>query len=164
MLFVPYINKTHFFIPWAPPTLLVVIDNAGAYTRHMHLSHWGRDKIAISRTKFSNAFSWMKYMNFVYDFAEVCWLGSNNNIPALVQIIAWRCPGDMPLSEPMIVTLLTHICVTRPQWVKCIIFLLFKLWLYYNHWLLFYVSLYNVPNDFELFYTTTGDTKQFENK
>ena len=41
-----------------------------------------------------------------------------NNIPALVQIMAWRRPGDKPLSEPMIVRLLTHICVTRPQWVK----------------------------------------------
>ena len=39
-------------------------------------------------------------------------------IPSLVQIIAWRHPGDKPLSEPMMVNLLTHICVTRPQWVK----------------------------------------------
>ena len=41
-----------------------------------------------------------------------------NNIPALVQIMAWRRPGDKPLSEPMMVRFLTHICVTRPQWVK----------------------------------------------
>ena len=41
-----------------------------------------------------------------------------NNIPALVQIMVWRRPGDKPLSEPMMVNLLTHICVTRPQWVK----------------------------------------------
>ena len=41
-----------------------------------------------------------------------------NNIPALVQIMAWRRPGDKPLSEPMMVNLLTHICVTRPQRVK----------------------------------------------
>ena len=41
-----------------------------------------------------------------------------NNIPSLVQIMAWRRPGDKPLSEPMMVSLLTHICVTRPQWVK----------------------------------------------
>ena len=46
-----------------------------------------------------------------------------NNIPALVQIIALRRPGDKPLSEPMMVCLLTHICVTRPQWVKPILFL-----------------------------------------
>ena len=44
--------------------------------------------------------------------------GPINNIPALVQIMAWRRPGDKPLSEPMIVNLPTHICVTRPQWVK----------------------------------------------
>ena len=41
-----------------------------------------------------------------------------NNIPALVQIMAWRRSGGKPLSEPMMVSLLTHICVTRPQWVK----------------------------------------------
>ena len=38
-------------------------------------------------------------------------------IPALVQIMAWRRPGDKPLSEPMMVRLPTHICVSRPQWV-----------------------------------------------
>ena len=41
-----------------------------------------------------------------------------NNIPALVQIMAWRLPGNKPLSEPMIVRLQTHICVSRPQWVN----------------------------------------------
>ena len=41
-----------------------------------------------------------------------------NNIAALVLIMAWRQPGDKPLSEPMLVRSLTHICVTRPQWVK----------------------------------------------
>ena len=44
--------------------------------------------------------------------------GPINNIPALVQIVGWRRPGDKPLSEPGMVSLLTHICVTRPQWVK----------------------------------------------
>ena len=32
--------------------------------------------------------------------------------------MAWRRPCDKPLSEPMMVRLPTHICVTRPQWVK----------------------------------------------
>ena len=41
-----------------------------------------------------------------------------NNIPALVQIMAWRRPGDKPLSEPMLVSLPTHLCVARPQWVN----------------------------------------------
>ena len=30
--------------------------------------------------------------------------------------MAWRRPGDKPLSEPIIVSVLTHICVTRTQW------------------------------------------------
>ena len=38
-----------------------------------------------------------------------------NNIPTLVPIMAWRRPGDKPLSEAMMGSLLTHICVTRPQ-------------------------------------------------
>ena len=36
----------------------------------------------------------------------------------MVQIMAWRRPGDKSLSGPMMVSLLTHICLTRPQWVK----------------------------------------------
>ena len=41
-----------------------------------------------------------------------------NNVPTLVQIMAWRRPGDKPLSEPMMVSLLMHICVTQLQRVK----------------------------------------------
>ena len=44
--------------------------------------------------------------------------GPINNIPSLVQIMAWRCPGYKPLSEPVMVSLLTYICATRPQWVN----------------------------------------------
>ena len=41
--------------------------------------------------------------------------GPIDNIPALVEIMAWRRSGGKPLSQPMMVSLLTHICVTRPQ-------------------------------------------------
>ena len=34
--------------------------------------------------------------------------GPINNNPALVQVMAWRRPGDKPLSEPMMVRLPTH--------------------------------------------------------
>ena len=44
-----------------------------------------------------------------------------NHIPAWVQIMAWRRPGDKPLSGPVMVSLLTHMCITRPQWVKCLV-------------------------------------------
>ena len=44
--------------------------------------------------------------------------GQINNIPVLVQIMAWRRSGDKPLSEPRMESLRTHICVTWPQWVN----------------------------------------------
>ena len=57
-------------------------------------------------------------LNSDLNFTEVCSKGPTNNIPASVQIMAWRRPGDKPLCEPMIVRLPTHIYVTRPQWVN----------------------------------------------
>ena len=30
--------------------------------------------------------------------------------------MAWQRPGDKPLAEPMVVSLLTHICAIRPKW------------------------------------------------
>ena len=84
------------------------------------LTHWGRDKMAaIFQTSFSNRFSWMKMYQFRLIFHWTLFLRVQlTNIPALVQIMAWRRPGDKPLSEPMLVRLPTHICVTRPQWVN----------------------------------------------
>ena len=41
--------------------------------------------------------------------------GPMNNIPSLIQIMAWRRPGDKPLSEPMMIISLKHICVTWPE-------------------------------------------------
>ena len=32
--------------------------------------------------------------------------------------MAWHRPGNKPLSEPMVVSSLMHICATRPQWDK----------------------------------------------
>ena len=32
--------------------------------------------------------------------------------------MAWRRRGDKPLSEQIVLSLLTHICVTQPQWVN----------------------------------------------
>ena len=45
--------------------------------------------------------------------------GPINNIPALFQIMAWCRSSDKPLSEPMMVSLPTHICVTLPQSDTC---------------------------------------------
>ena len=56
--------------------------------------------------------------------------GPINNNPALVQVMAWRRPGDKPLSEPMMVRLPTHICVTRPQWVNWYGKNMYDLWIF----------------------------------
>ena len=53
--------------------------------------------------------------------------------------MAWRRPGDTPLSEPMMVSYLTHICVTRPQWVK-----------YWKMWLLFW--MFSFPKHYSVWY------------
>ena len=79
------------------------------------LTHWGRDKMAaFSQTTLSNAFFNVN-IRISLKFVPK---GLINNIPALVLIMAWRRPGAKPLSEPMLVRSLTHICVTRPQWVN----------------------------------------------
>ena len=44
--------------------------------------------------------------------------GPSNNIPVMVQVMSWLRSGDKPFSEPMMVSLLRHIYVTRPQWLK----------------------------------------------
>ena len=63
--------------------------------------------------------------------------GPINIIPTLVQIMGWHRPGDRLLSEPMVVSLPTHICVTWPQWVNA--------WIHYD-WLLLQIMalLHNV--------------------
>ena len=84
------------------------------------LTHWGRDKMtAISQTTLSIAFASMKMLKFRLNFHWSLFLRFPSTISQhLVQIMAWRRPGDKPLSEPMMFNLLTHICVTRPQWVN----------------------------------------------
>ena len=39
-----------------------------------------------------------------------------NNIPALVQMMAWHRPGDKPLSDPLVVSLLMRILVIQQCW------------------------------------------------
>ena len=83
------------------------------------LTHWCRDKVAsISQTTLSNAFSWMKMFEFRLKFYWSLSLRSDWQYSTLFQIMAWRRPGDKPLSEPMMVSSLTHIWFTRHQWVN----------------------------------------------
>ena len=77
------------------------------------LTHWCWGKMAgIFQMIFSNAFSSIK----LYE----CRLGFHWSffLKKPIQIMAWCWLGDKSLSEPMMVSLLMHICITRPQWVK----------------------------------------------
>ena len=82
----------------------------------MWLTHWGRDKMVkkfsddIFKSIFLNENVWIS-INISLKFVPK---GPINNIPALVQIMAWRRAGDKPLSEPMMVRLPTDICITLP--------------------------------------------------
>ena len=89
--------------------LCMIVNSAG------ELTHWGREKMAAVFQTLSNALSWMKMYEFQLKFPG----GPINTFPALIQIMAWGRQGDKPLSETMMVSLWTHIYVTRPQWVKC---------------------------------------------
>ena len=84
-----------------------------------YCTHWGRDKMdAIFQTTFSNALFNENLWYSIKIPLKFVLKGPINNIPTLVQIIAWRRrPGDKPLSGPILVNLLTHLCVSRPQWV-----------------------------------------------
>ena len=91
----------------------------------MHLTCWiyytegGWDKTAVTlQTKLSNVISWIKCMNFTQDFTEVCSKFPINNIPTLVQRMDCHHSWAKPSSEPMMISLLMHICIIRLQWVK----------------------------------------------
>ena len=57
----------------------------------------------------------MKFNKISHKFVSK---GPITNIPTLVQIMAWRQPGNKPLSEPMLVSLLMHTYVAWPQCVN----------------------------------------------
>ena len=58
----------------------------------------------IFKCIFLNKNVWIS-LKILLKFAPAVWI---NDIPALVQIMAWRWPGDNPLSEPMMDNLLMH--------------------------------------------------------
>ena len=118
------------FVKWQPFCLSLNVLRKCTWGCHLYcwtkyeiyskLTHWGRDKmVSILQTTFSNAcfFNeniWILLRISLKFLPEV----QIYNIPALVQKIAWHCPGDKPLSEPMMAWSLTHRCITRPQWLN----------------------------------------------
>ena len=84
------------------------------------LTHWGQDKIAhqFSDDIFKCIFLKKDILISIKISLKSVPKVPINKIPSLVQIMAW-CPlGNKPLSEPMLVSLVMHLCVTWPKWVK----------------------------------------------
>ena len=113
----PYIIKIMHTIHFKPSCVLLwlVTDQYYPYpswfeaeTKWLPFSRW--------------LFKWIFLNKIVCILIEISWMfvpcGPNNNIPVLVQIIAWRQPDANRLSEPMMIRFATHICITRPQWVN----------------------------------------------
>ena len=78
------------------------------------LTHWGRDIMdAISQTAFFKCISFNKNVWFQIKILPMFVpKGPITNIPALVETMAWRCPGDNSLFETMVV-IYRRICVAR---------------------------------------------------
>ena len=86
------------------------------------LTHWGQNEIDDSlQTTVSHAFFFKEnILIWIKISLKLIPKVSITNIPALVQIMAWRQPGAKQLSEPIMIILLMHICTTQPQWVNWI--------------------------------------------
>ena len=103
-----YINKLVYCSMFLDPKEHIypvpTLYRAGDHLSVLRLIHWVRDIIdVIWQKRFPNAFSIKKKS------LKLVPMGRIKNIPALVLIMAWQRPGDKPLSEPMVVSLLTHI-------------------------------------------------------
>ena len=84
------------------------------------LTYWARDKMAdiLADDSFKCIFFNEHVLISINISLKFVPKGPINNNPALVWLMAWRCPGDEPSSESMMIILLIHICVSRPQWVN----------------------------------------------
>ena len=57
--------------------------------------------------------------NYILIPQKIVHNGSVSNKTALLGIVTWRrISNNLLISEPMMLSLLTHICVTRPRWVN----------------------------------------------
>ena len=89
---------------------IIVTFSRGHYVNTLKLRHNGRYfPDDIFKCIFLNKNVWISIKIPLKFVSKV----SINNIPALVQTMAWRWPGDKPLFEPMMFSLLTHIYITQ---------------------------------------------------
>ena len=89
----------------------------GVLFRIKSLIHWGRDGPHFAGDILKCVFLNKNVLNSLKISLKSVPKFRINNILALVQIMAWCRSGVKPLSVPMMLNLLTHICVTRYPWV-----------------------------------------------
>ena len=109
-----YMNKDIKDIDWYPHKIKILrlfICHLNTLNPRQNGHHF---PYVIFRCIFLNENIWIA-INISLSFVPK---GPIDNIPSLVPIMAWRRSGDKPLSEPMMVSLPTHMCVTRPHWVN----------------------------------------------
>ena len=101
----PYLGKTVFILRQGPgvfPEFHVWSINS---LRPRHYGHQFTDDIFKCISLNENVWILLQILLKLVPEVQI------DNIPALVSIMAWCRPGDKPLSEPMMASLLTHICV-----------------------------------------------------
>ena len=109
------------YLPWqCPPRDYEnqICTRTGLYDGELNTMRRRHNGRRFADETFSNAFSLMKLWILHTFSLKFVSKGSTNDIPTLVQIMAWCRSSDNPLSGPMMESLLTHISVTRPQCVK----------------------------------------------
>ena len=105
---------------WCHKTSVAIFSNI-----HPKRMRQGTDN-TFSRRQYGRHFTGI----FKWFFYENCWISIQtplkfvskvpiHNWPASVQIKAERRLDDESLGEPLLALFTTHICVIRPDWVKC---------------------------------------------
>ena len=89
------------------------------YINHRASKHWGLDRMAANFRIYQNAFSGIKIyklrLRFHLNLFQRIQL---HNIPALVRWLLYADQTPSNYLNQWWLSLFTHICVTRPQWVK----------------------------------------------
>ena len=100
------LNKGKLHTEAVRSVTLTTTPDFNTLTPRQNAHHFADD---IFKCDFMNVYVWISLKISLKFVTEV----PITTVLALVQIIAWRRPGDRPLSEPMMVSLLKHICGTR---------------------------------------------------
>ena len=99
---------------WLSTGATILQESNRHYSTYVFLTHWGWDKFAgMSQMTFSNAFFIENEWTSLKILLKLAPKVGTKNVPALVLIMAWHQPGDKLLSEPVMVSLLMHICVNQ---------------------------------------------------